>query len=86
MSKTIELTAPEAQPDLTHQVPKNVSIDLISGSVSMVLDKQDANGNIASSFGAQWTLSPTELGTLIETLVGLGQTAGQIPAGTVEDA
>jgi hypothetical protein len=85
MAKQIELTTPEAQPELTHQVVKNVGIDLVTGVVHMVLDKCDTDGTVVLSTGASWTLSPTDLGSIIDTLVGLGQAAGQIPAGTVED-
>jgi hypothetical protein len=84
MAKQINLTVPETQPNLTHQVAKSISVDLVSGVVSMVLDKH-ADAGPVSSMGAQWTLSPTELATLTDTLIASGQAAGQIPAGTVTD-
>jgi hypothetical protein len=85
MAKQVTLTTPEARPDLTCQCPRNVHVDLVSGVVNMALDKCDDAGNVSGTVGVQWTLSPTDLASLIETLVGQGQTAGQIPAGTVED-
>lgn len=85
MAKQVTLTTPEARTDLTCQCPKNVHVDLVSGVVNMALDKCDDAANVAGTVGVQWTLSPTELADLIETLVGFGQAAGQIPAGTVED-
>jgi hypothetical protein len=85
MAKQVTLTTPETRTDLTCQCPKNVHVDLVSGVVNMALDKCDDAGNVSGTAGVSWTLSPSELASLIETLVGYGQTAGQIPAGTVED-
>lgn len=85
MAKQVTLTTPEARSDLTCQCPRNVHIDLVSGVVNMSLDKCDNANNVAGTVGVSWTMSPAELASITETLVGYGQTAGQIPAGTVED-
>lgn len=85
MPKQIVLTVPESQASLTKQRPMNFHVDLTTGVVHMTIDKCDNDGNVVTSIGAQWTLSPSELSDLTAIVIPSAQTAGQIPAGTVED-
>ena len=85
MVKRIVLTTPEVQSSLTCHKAKNVNIDLSTGQANLVFDKCDNDGNVATSIGAMWTLSPEDLESLTQTLLTSAQASGQVPAGTIED-